>query len=288
VPDWNQLDAFIAIVEVDGKEMYFDPGERYCEFGKLKWTHTWTGGVRQTDFSGAELGTTPSPTYADTDIERRADIQMDLEGQVHGTIRISMTGSEALQWRQMALLKDEEEAKKSFGDELQQDMAPGVRVKTTQMDGLADYTRPLAATVEVSGTIGTQTGHRLFLPGTFFEAATKPTFASETRQNPVYMPFPYVEQDQFKMKLPANTTVEDVPQDAQLPFMPNADFVSRYRGAGDTYQYARRVRVANVLYQTQDYASLRNFFQKMSAQDQEPVVLKVTAAADRAKDSGKN
>ena len=29
---WGQLDDDIAIVNVDGKDEYFDPGERYCEF----------------------------------------------------------------------------------------------------------------------------------------------------------------------------------------------------------------------------------------------------------------
>jgi hypothetical protein len=106
-PDFEQLDDFIAIVSVDGKEMFFDPGQRYCEFGKLKWYHTWTGGIRQTDNGGAALTETPTQTYEDADITRKAAIQMDADGTIHGTITISMTGDEALRWRQEALRKDE-------------------------------------------------------------------------------------------------------------------------------------------------------------------------------------
>ena len=273
IPNSDQLDDFIAVVEVNGKEMYFDPGERYCEFGKLKWTHTWTGGVRQTDSSGAELATTPSPVYTDTDIERRADLQMDGDGQIHGTIRISMTGAEALRWRQEALRKDATETKQKFGEELESELPIGVHVKTNELGGLADYTQPLVAVLDVSGTMGTQTGHRLFLPGTFFEASVKPTFSSTRRETPVYMQFPYTEQDQFKLKLPPNVTMESVPPDTQLAFASNADFVSKYRNAGGVYLYARRIRVANILYQTPDYPQLRDFFQKVSAQDQQPAVL---------------
>jgi hypothetical protein len=273
VPNWSQLDDLIAIVNVDGREMFFDPGERYCEFGKLKWTHTWTGGIRQTDFSGAEVANTPPPTYADTEIERRAELQIDPDSGIHGTIRVSMTGDEALRWRQEALLKDEEETKKNFRDELQQTMPAGVQLTITELEGLTDSTQPLAAVLTVSGSMGTKTGHRLFVPGTFLEAGTKPVFTSAKRENPVYLNFPYTEQDQVKVKLPANATVEAVPSDGQVAFAPNADFVSKYRSAGGTYQYARRVRVANILYQTQEYPQLRDFFQKISAQDQQPVVL---------------
>jgi hypothetical protein len=58
--EWNQLDDEIAIVTVGGKEMYFDPGERYCEFGKLHWKHSWSTGIRQTD-KGTEISQTPFP-----------------------------------------------------------------------------------------------------------------------------------------------------------------------------------------------------------------------------------
>jgi hypothetical protein len=278
VPSWSQLDDLIAIVNVGGKETYFDPGERYCEFGKLKWTHTWTGGLRQTDFNGAQLATTPTPVFTDTDITRKAEMQMDADGTIHGSIQIRMTGDEALRWRQEALRTDEDETKKKFEDSLQEDMAPGVRVKTRQFAALTDYTQPLVATMDVSGNMGTKTGHRYLVPATFFEAHATAPFVSADRENPVYMHYPYVVQDQFRLVLPGNASVESVPQDAQIPFVPNADFVSKYRGAGTGYQYARRVRVANILYDSKDYPALRDFFQKVSAQDQSQLVVKLAPA----------
>jgi hypothetical protein len=276
----------IAIVEVDGKEMYFDPGERYCEFGKLKWTHTWTGGLRQTSGSGSELGTTPTPAFAETDIVRKAELQMDADGSIHGTLHITMTGNEALRWRQEALSSDEDATKKKLDDYLQGGIAPGVHLKTSGFTALADYTQPLLATVDVTGTMGTKTGHRIFVPGTFFEAQAKAPYASTTRETPVYMHYPYVVEDQFKLDLPANMSVDSVPQDAQIPFMPNADFTSKYRGAATAYAYARRVRVANILYDPKEYPDLRGFFQKVSTQDQQQVVIKVASATDSGAAAG--
>jgi hypothetical protein len=286
---WNQLDDYIAVVVVDGKEMYFDPGQRYCEFGKLKWSHAMSSGVRQMDESKSELASTPAPVFNDTDISRRAAIQIDADGTIHGTMSISMTGNEALRWRQTALRSDEEETKKKFEDELQPNMAPGVIVKTSKFAALTDYTQPLVATIDVSGSIGTRTGHRTFLPGTFFEAQAKPLFATANRESPVDLRYPYMVEDQVKLVLPAGSSLEGVPQDAELPFMPNADFVAKYRGSGTAYVYARRLRVANTLYETKDYSALRDFFQKVNAQDQGQFVVEVgTVTAGASADGGKS
>jgi hypothetical protein len=282
VPSWSQLDDLIAIVEVDGKEQFFDPGERYCEFGKLKWNHAGTGGVRQTSFSGAQLATTPSKTYTDTEITRHAVLQLDADGTLHGTITILMTGDEALRWRQKALKSDEDETKKEFDEWLREGVAQGTHVKIVGFAALTDYSQPLVATVEVAGTLGTKTGHRLFLPGTFFDAQSSAPFAAQTRQTPIYMHYPYLVEDQFKLALAQNMSVEGAPPDAQLPFMPNADFVAKYHGTGTIYQYARRIRVANILYDPKDYSALRDFFQKVSSQDQQQVVVNLTSAAGTA------
>ena len=61
----RQLDDYIAIVVLDGKETFLDPGERYCPFGELHWKHTQTQGLRQTDH-GTDIAQTPAPSYKST------------------------------------------------------------------------------------------------------------------------------------------------------------------------------------------------------------------------------
>ncbi|MFY9747244.1 MAG: DUF3857 domain-containing protein [Acidobacteriaceae bacterium] len=277
--DWDQLDDEIVIVNVAGKDLYFDPGERYCEYGKLQWTHTWTMGVRQTD-QGTEIAETPFPLFTDTTEERIADLAMDADGSVRGSITMTMTGALALRWRQEALESDEEAAEKKFGDEVRDDMPEGVTVKMSKFRGLTDYTQPLTAVMEVSGTLGSARGRRMFLPGTFFEARAKARFVNATRENPVYLHYSWTLQDVLRLKLPPNAVVEVSPSDAQFLLGPNADFVEKYKSAKGTYEYGRLERVAGILYQTKDYPGLRDFFQKINAQDQQPMVLKLTPAAD--------
>lgn len=275
--DWDQLDDDIAIVTVSGKEMFFDPGERYCEFGKLHWKHAFAGGVRQVD-GGTETSYSPGPSYKDSQELRIAELKIDSEGKLQGTIRVNMNGGEALRWRQDILRSDEEQAKKDFGDELQRNMPAGVVVKTSHFIGATDYDNALMAIVDVSGSMGTATGKRVFLLGTFFEANAKPLFAVEKRQNPIDLHFPYVVRDSVTITLPAGFTVESVPKDAEVPLPNFADLVVKYKGTDTAYVYSRLLAVANILYEAKEYPQLKDFFAKANAQDQQQVVLHVSAA----------
>jgi transglutaminase-like putative cysteine protease len=284
--DWGQLNDIIAVVNLAGREKYFDPGERYCEFGKLHWKHAWTYGVRQVDGGGAEIGQTPFPMYTETETVRNGEFRLDADTGVHGTIRVSMTGSAALRWRQEALLTDEREARKEFGAEMQKEMPAGVTVTMSGFTGLSDPTTALTAALDVSGTFGSMTGKRMLLPGTFFEAQARPRFVSATRENPVYLPYSYAAQDHFRMTLPSNATVEILPKDADIPMKPDADYVTKYRSGANIYQYVRLERVATILYETKAYPALRDFYQKTNTQDQAQVVLKLTVPAAQTGGSG--
>lgn len=271
--DWDQLDDTIAIVNLGGKEMYFDPGERYCEFGKLHWKHSWTGGLRQAENGGVKLSITPLSSPADTTITRNADLTEDADGQVHGNLNIVMTGSAALFWRQEALVTDEKQATKEFGDGLQELMPTGTTAKLQTFGDLRDYSHPLTATLEVSGTMGTRSGKRLLLPGAFFEAQTTARFATENRVNPVYLKYADTIQDEVKMKLPSGAVAELKPTNTEIPLRQDADFKANYEVSGNVYHASRQETMAGILYPATDYPALREFFQEITAQDQSQLVL---------------
>jgi len=271
---WSQFDDEVAIVSIDGKDVFFDPGQRYCEFGKLHWKHTWAGGIRQTG-DGTTIFSTPGISYKDNDLERIAKAALDAEGHINGLIYETMTGAEALRWRQAALRSDEDGVKKRFEEELRHSMPPGVQVKTNHFVGLTDYTAPLMAAVNVSGTLGTQTGKHVFVPAVFFEAGNAPRFTETHRENPVDMHYPYMVHDDFQLTLPPNMTVESVPSGGNVPFPQNADYIAKFVSKDNLFAYGRLLRVANSAYPAADYSSLRNFYQKIGASDQEQVALKV-------------
>ncbi|HEY0758092.1 MAG TPA: DUF3857 domain-containing protein [Acidisarcina sp.] len=271
--DMDQLDDDIAIVVVDGKEHFFDPGQRYCSFGQMNWKHTLTQGLRQTD-GGTEIADSPSINYKDTSVVRFAELKMSPDGQLSGHLRVVMSGAQALKWRQSALAADEEQVKKEFQDSLQEVVPSGVELKMNHFIGLTDWRTVLMATLDVSGSMGTSTSKRLFLPSSFFEASSKPLFSLERRELPVDLHFPYLLRDTVKLKLPAQYAAESVPKDANFPLPHEAVFVESYRLNADGYTQDRQLVLANVFFDVKEYPQLRDFYQKMNAQDQQQVILK--------------
>lgn len=284
--NWYQLDDEIAIVPIGGKDMYFDPGQRYCSFGKLHWKHTLATGVRQTD-SGTAIANTPGVSYKDNSTLQIAQLKLDPEGKVNGVIRITYSGAEALYWRQAVLRTDEAEAKKDFEEELQTRVPPGVTVKTNHFIGLTDYTSLLMVQVDVSGSLGTSTGKRAFVPASFFEASTKPLFVHDKRENPIDLHYPFITKDQVSIEVPEGMTIESVPKDSEIPFPKQADYVSKYVPKGNTYNYGRLLILANCFFMPDEYATLRDFYQKFNAQDQQQVVLALGAVKAPVAVSGK-
>ena len=273
--NWSQLDDEIAIVTINGKEVYLDPGQRYCEFGQLHWKHTWAGGVRETS-NGTQVFTTPGGNYADNTVIRTARLSIDSDRQIHGLIYETMTGVEALDWRQEALRGDETEVRKEFEDDLQKSTPTGVQVKVNHFVGLTDFTHPLMVVLNASGTLGTETGKHIFLPAVFFEAGNPPLFTETERKNPVDMHYPYAVHDDFQLALPPNMTLESVPKGDTVPLMPNADYIAKFASEGNVFAYGRLLMLRKVVYSAAEYPALRSFFQNVSTDDQQQVALKVT------------
>ncbi len=270
--DWTQLTDEIAIVNVDGKDEYFDPGERDCEFGKLDWIHTQMLGIRQTD-NGTEQATAPPGSYTDNETFRKATLTVAADGTVQGQIVVTMKGVEALRWRQRALRGDAEAANKDFEKAMQARVPDGVQVKMDGFDGLTDYTTNLVATLEVSGSMRTKTGKRVFLPASFFEANVKPPFAAQKRENPIDMRYPFAEQDQVAVTLGPGLKLENLPTGAAIPLAKGGAYKTVYSQTGDGYTAVRLLALGNTIFKQDDYSMLRTFFQSGAAQDQQQVVL---------------
>jgi hypothetical protein len=196
---------------------------------------------------------------------------------VQGQVRISMTGVQALRWRQASLRSDEAEVKKEFEEELRPQMPPGVQVKTNHFLGLTDSSTALMVMVDVSGSIGTATGKRVFLPAVFFEASAKPLFVASKRENMVDLHYPRTIQDHFNLELPANLAVESLPKEVNVPLAPYADYVAKFVTKDKTFAYGRLFRLGTSFYKAEEYPQLRDFYQKVNTEDQTQVVLKVEA-----------
>jgi len=279
-PGWlsfQQFDDLIAIVNVDGKEVFFDPGARYCAYGHLAWEHTFIRGLRQVD-GGTDFADTTGDNYKVNRTLRVANLNMDEKGQIEGTIKLTYIGVSALRWRHAALTGDDESLKHSLTTNLEGMVPKSLEVKVNQIEHLNEYEQPLVVEYGVSGTLGTAMGKRLLLPSDLFEAGSSAIFPDTKRVEPVYFHYSQTTQDAMRLNVPAGIGVEAVPTQTNLTLAGEEvyNFVATQDAKGFT---ARRDHVQNeLIVMPKDYDGLRKYYAQLESKDQEGVVLKMAPA----------
>jgi hypothetical protein len=268
-----QLDDIIVILNLGGKELYLDPGQKMCPFGSLHWKHSWATGLK---FAGktAVYVTTPGITYKDSQVKRVAELDIDEAGSVKGIVRFIMTGPEALYWRQLALENDEEEVKKQFNESMRAYLPEGVQADFDHFLGLSDYELYLMGIVNVSGNIGSTTGKHFFLPGLFFESRAKhPFVAQDKRIIPIDVHYPEFDQDEVTYNLPPGFTVESAPQDTSNTWPDHATLKIHSTAKGGSVTVLRNLAYNFTLLDPKEYPNLHDFYLKVAAADQAQLVL---------------
>jgi hypothetical protein len=159
---------------------------------------------------------------------------------------------------------------------------PGIDVKVQHFLGLTELNTTLMCMLKVTGSMGTATAKRVFLPATFFEATSHPLFALDKRTMPIDLDYPLAAQDTVSIKLPAAFDIESLPKDAEFTFPQNALYKAKFTRDPGEVKSLRVFVMANAIYRPEEYSQLKDFYQKVNAKDKEPAVLDFKQAASTA------
>ncbi len=277
--DFDQLSDTLAILELDGKRMYLDPGQKMCPFGTLAWNDSDAGGIRQSA-QGVVFAVTPEQQYTGNVTQRIAYFTLDAQGGITGQIRYSMSGQAALEWRQAALEMSLDDLKKQFDRSLLSVMPQGVDAHITHFLGLDQPDSALIAIADVKGTLGAVASGHLLLPGFFFHTRGDLPFVKEAkRMEPVDMRYADSVIDDVTYELPKGYTVEGAPQDATNLWKGHAIYIAKTTATPGEVEIDRTFEVAFTFAKAAEYQELRGFYQKAAAADQQELVLSQTTAA---------
>jgi hypothetical protein len=269
----SQLDDYIAILELNGQEVYLDPGQKMCPFGQLHWKHSMATGLRLGE-KGAAIATTPAGTYNSAVTKRTADVQIDAQGNATGHLQIAMTGPSALQWRQLALQNDPEEVKKQFNEYIRPEVPDGVQADFEHFTGLDNPDLNLTAFVRISGAMGTATGKRFFLPGLFFESrGNLPFVKQDKRSTPIDVHYAAKTSDDVIYHLPPGYAFESIPPSTDLNWPDNAMLRIRSGSKDNVVEVVRTFAYNYSVLDAASYNDLRDFYLKVAGADQQQIVL---------------
>jgi Domain of Unknown Function with PDB structure (DUF3857)/Transglutaminase-like superfamily len=276
----RQLDSIVIAVTIDGKEMVLDPGEKLAPFGTLHWSHAGAGGVAMAEGGKVETIITPLPKTTDNTTVRVGSLAVGADGNVSGSIKVGFAGQEALRLRQLALRSSADAMKAQLGAQLKQQVPDGIEANIQRISGLEYTSAQLVAVVQISGKFGNRNGGGLVVARLLFDSKEKDPFPADTsRSLPVDMHYPAEEQEQITYTLPAGFVPEHAPEDVKLSFENNAAYQLRSKVDNGSILNSRLLARGFTLLDPGEYAKLTDFYQKVTAADQQQLVLVPQAAA---------
>jgi len=277
--DGSQLNSEVALVKLDGKDLYLDPGTRFCPYGLLEWKRTAVTGMLDNGGAQAKFVTTAYPELKNAVTQRVAVFSMNGSGDLKGQVRLVFTGQEALDHRLQDIENDDTTRKKDLEDELRRMLPPTATVHLVEAKGWDGVDDPLDAlfSVEVPA-FATTTGKRLLLTTSVFEVNSKTPFVHEKRVNPVYFEYPYRVLDQVMITVPASLEIESLPKEQKV-IEEFAGYVATCKLEGHRVIFRRQLDVAGVMFPVQYYPKVKSFYEQVKSSDNETAILHVATVA---------
>ena len=272
VLSFSQLDSEIALVQLNGKRVYLDPGTRYCPYGLLRWNRTGTAAM---DMSNpGDFINTPGAGEESAFISRSAELKLNPDGAVQGEVRIEFSGSEALERRLSALATDEAGRKKEFEDEVKLWLPANAKVEMIDSVAWDKEYEPLTAIFKVEvPEFASAAGKRLLIPAALFVPKKKRVLKSGPRKYPIYYHYAFTEIDHLSVEVPEGYSAETL----AAPLTATTTF-GKYSSSASTMarhvNTERSLKFAGVFFPPDRYDELRGFFAKVQAGDELQTVLR--------------
>jgi hypothetical protein len=273
IPKWEQLSSELALVKVDGKERYFDPGTPMCPFGFLSWEDTGVAGM-VLDKDHAVWKKTPQPDPAESMQRRTAELQLDRDGSLTGQVTVLFEGQDALHERMLERDSDEAERKQDLEDMFKRWLPTGTAIELGKVDDWNSATTKFSVSAKVTiPNFGAATGKRMMVPISIFPGTDKHPFQHARRIYPVYFRYPYRESDVITIKLPEGLQVETLPNTRQVP-TPFAELNLKTASEAGTVTINRDIVMKGYFFQREHYPDLRGFLDQVKSMGDEQAVLR--------------
>jgi hypothetical protein len=276
------LNGYNVAVLLDGQWRFFDPASKYVPFGMLRWQEEGEKTLIP-DPKEAIWVQTPISEPQKSLMKRTAKLTLAEDGTLEGDVQIEFTGQFANEKKEENDEDSQARREESLTDDVKGQLSSAELTKV-RIENVTDPVKPLvhAYHIRVPG-YAQRTGKRLFLQPAFFQRGLRPLFSDSARQHPVYFHYPWLEEDEVTIELPAGFSLDNA--DAPAPF--SGGSVGEYKATigiakdGRTLHFKRSFFFGgggNILFPVAAYPQLKNFFDVLNTQDSHTITLKQSAA----------
>jgi|SRR5690348_17066394 len=278
--DARQFTANVVRVTVGTQDIYLDPGSKFYPYDSLPWSESSATGLLISKES-SDLVTTPPPKSGNAMLQRRASLQLAPDGSASGTLVLNFTGIWGSAIRHDEREEDETGKRKDMTDEVKGWLPADAKFEITKASSWDASSEPL----QIEGTLtlpsyGTTAGKRILVPATPFIAPEPGSFHSATRVNNIYFNYPYQEDDEIVLKLPAGYQVENLPSPSQIPSGPIQYSVSMAKQPNEV-DSKRTFNEAGLVFDVKYYGAIRQIFDTVKSGDDKQAILEPATTAKK-------
>ncbi len=270
---YGQFDSELAIVKVGGEDKIFDPATPFCPIGLVRWNCSESVCLAPSDKPPLFL---PTPAYPpDTALTQRViALALDAEGNLAGTVTVTFQGQEALVRRIEHIGSDETEIKKAFETEMAELLPAGAKVSLKDLEKIDNNADTLVARFEIGVEgLATPAGDKTLLPVSPLLGARRHPFRHAERKFPVCFPYCFREFDDIVITLPEGLEAESVPAKRVMDLKSFGFFLVCVPEDGGKLHVHRDLVLKRSYFQLEEYKTVKAFFDKVIAGDEELVVL---------------
>lgn len=276
----HQLTSEIVIVSLNGKDVFLDPGTKFCPFGLIDWRYSGAKGLRQKSEKGTEIVASPFSEYSQAQIQRLARVQLSEDGKVEGTLKAGFYGIEAMDRRQKANNTDAEGRKKLLEDEVRSWLPADSEATLVGTPNWDDTEPHLAAEFKISAPMAVGAGKRLLVPIHIFQINNKPVFSASERVNPIYFWYLTRETDEVHITLPTSLEVENLPASETVKLDYAYYATVQKQEAPNAIMARRDLVMGGMAFPVTEYKNLKGFYDKVKAADDQQMIARGSAHAE--------
>jgi hypothetical protein len=279
--------SFIA-VRVGEDWRFFSPAEMYTPYGMLGWPEEGQEALITDSKEPVWVATTVAKPEESKE-KRTGKFRLLEDGTLEGDVAIEYTGHLASEKKEYNDDDSATQREQTLKDKVKAQMSTA-ELSDIQVKNVTDPVNPFTYSfhVRVPG-YAQRTGKRLFLQPAFFQHGLSPLFPTSSRAHAIYFHYPWSEEDEVSIELPAGFTLDNA--DAPAPF--NSADITRYEVKIYTTKDMRTLiykrsfffgggskGLERLYYEPTGYTQMKGYFDKLQKQDNHTITLKqVTSTA---------
>ena len=202
------INSSSVAVKVGNDWKFFSPASFFSQYGMLSWIEEDEGALIS---DPKELIFVKIPlSDAGKSVEKRTGKFKLLEdGTLEGEAQIEFTGHRGVLLKTLNYRDSVSERETSLKDLVKANMLGTAEVENFSIENVSDPEKPFIYKFKVRiPNYASRTGKRLFFQPNVFERSSKPRFTASTRKSDIYINYPWSEQDDFTIELPAGFALE--------------------------------------------------------------------------------